>query len=111
MQHPKAEISVYTGDGEPVHLSGIPYCFNPGERSLHMGADNTGAVVTRAGWLGLHLDPFKGWQSAHTISITGESGRDSDLVYEVKRNFNSPVQDGDWLWFPAMPNGVAPYVD
>ena len=96
-----ADIDVYTDNEEPARLTGIPFTFNPGERTIYTGADNTSAVVLRAGWLGLEAEPFKGWQSAHTLSVTGSSG--DNRVYEVKRNFNNPVQDGDWLWFPAMP--------
>ena len=68
---------------------------------------NNQAVVLRAGWLGLKTEPFKGWQSAHILSVTGSNG--DDRVFEVKRNFNNPVQEDDWLWFPAMPQKVEPF--
>ena len=96
-----ADIEVYTDNGESTRLTGIPYTFNPGERTIYTGADNTSAVVLRAGWLGLKTEPFKNWQSAQILSVTGSSG--DERAFEVKRNFNNPVQDGDWLWFPAMP--------
>lgn len=98
-----ADIEVYS-DHETVRLIGIPFTFNPGDRTIYTGADNSSAVVLRAGWLGLKTEPFKGWQSAHILSVTGSNG--DDRVFEVKRNFNNPVQEGDWLWFPAMPQKV-----
>lgn len=101
-----ADIEVYS-DHETVRLIGIPFTFNPGDRTIYTGADNSSAMVLRAGWLGLKTEPFKGWQSAHFLSVIGSNG--DDRVFEVKRNFNNPVQDGDWLWFPAMPQKVEPF--
>lgn len=102
-----AAIEAYTSDDEPVRLTDIPFTFNPGERTIYTGADNTSAVVLRAGWLGLKTEPFKGWQSAYILSVRGNNG--DDRVFEVKRNFNNPMQDGDWLWFPAMPQQVGAF--
>lgn len=100
---PTADIEVYSDD-ETVRLNGIPFTFNPGERTIYTGSDNSSAVVVRAGWLGLMTEPFKGWRSAHILSVTGSNG--DDRVFEVKRNFDTPLQEGDWLWFPAMPQSV-----
>jgi hypothetical protein len=100
----KADIEIYAGNEDPVQLSGVPYNFNPGERTFYYGSDSSVGSVRRSGWLGLKTEPFKGWQSAHILSVTGSNG--DDRVFEVKRNFNTPVQDGDWLWFPAMPQKV-----
>ena len=55
MDYQLAEIVAYSGGDEPLHLSGVPFHFSPGERSLYLGADNTGGFVIRAGWLGLKL--------------------------------------------------------
>ncbi|EGH74417.1 hypothetical protein [Pseudomonas syringae] len=107
MELSTADIEVYTSDDDPIGLIGIPFTFNPGERTIYTGADNTSAAVLRAGWLGLKTEPFKGWQSAHVLSVTGSNG--DDRVFEVTRNFNNPLQEGDWLWFPAMPGEVAPF--
>lgn len=109
MEYKKADIEVWTGSEERVRLSAVPFHFNPGERALYSGADNAGAVIQRAGWLALQTEPFKGWQSAHILSLTGD--RDSDFVFEVKRNFHQPLQEDDWLWFPVMPTSVEPYRD
>jgi hypothetical protein len=98
-----ADIDVYTAHEDPVRLSGVQFNFNPGERTLYAGADSVVSVL-RAGWLGLKTEPFDGWQSAHILSVTGSNG--DDRVFEVKRNFHTPLQDGDWLWFPAMPQRV-----
>lgn len=105
---PTADIDVYSDDGT-VRLSAIPFTFNPGDRTIYSGADNSSAAVMRAGWLGLRTEPFKGWRSAHILSVTGSNG--DDRVFEVKRNFNTPVQEGEWLWFPAMPQKVEPCRD
>ncbi|UXZ98889.1 hypothetical protein K3169_13960 [Pseudomonas phytophila] len=104
-----ADVDVFTSDGEPFRLTGIPFTFNPGERAIYTGSDNTGGVVVRAGWLGLMTQPFNGWQSTHILSVTGSNG--DDRVFEVKRNFNTPTQDGEWLWFPAMPQRAETYRD
>lgn len=104
MTYETAVIDINPGMEDHVQLLAIPFHFNPGERSLYTGADATGAVIHRAGWLGLRTEPFKLWQSAHIISVTGKTG--TDLVFEVKRNFNVPMQDGEWLWFPATPQTV-----
>jgi hypothetical protein len=111
MDYNKAEIVAYTGSDEPVRLSGVPFHFSPGERSLYVGADNTGGIVQRAGWLGLQVEPFKSWQGTQTIELSYPNGRHSNHVFEVKRNFSSPLQDGEWLWFPAMPLVATPYSD
>ena len=104
MEFEIADIDINPGSDDQVRLSAVPFHFNPGERTLYTGADNTGGIVQRAGWLGLQAEPFKGWQSAHIISLTGNRG--TDLVFEVKRNFNSPLQEDGWLWFPASPQTV-----
>ncbi|WP_027921507.1 hypothetical protein [Pseudomonas sp. URMO17WK12:I12] len=104
-----ADIEVNPGAEDQVRLAAVPFHFNPGERSLYTGADNTGGIVQRAGWLGLQVDAFKGWQSVDVISVTGSQG--TDAVFEVKRNFNTPMQEGEWLWFPAMPQKVEEYRD
>lgn len=106
MAYETADIDINPGSDDHVRLSAVPFHFSPGERSLYTGADGTGGVVLRAGWLGLQVEPFKGWQSAHVISVTGNKG--TDLVFVVKRNFNSPLQEEDWLWFPALPEAVGP---
>lgn len=98
-----ADIDVYTTHEDPVRLSGVQFIFNPGERTLYAGADSVASVL-QAGWLGLKTEPFHGWQSAHILSVNGSTG--DDRVFEVKRNFHAPLQDGAWLWFPAMPQNV-----
>ena len=104
-----ADIEVYS-DLETVRLIGVPFTFNPGDRSIYTGADNSSTVVLRAGWLGLMTAPFKGWQSAHILSVTGSNL--DDRVFEVNRNFNNPTQDGEWLWFPVTPGpSVTKYRD
>lgn len=107
MDFETAEIDVDQGSDSHIRLSAVPFLFNPGGRSLYIGADGSGGVVNRAGWLGLKTEPFNGWYSAHIISVTGNKG--TDCVFEVKRNFNTPIQDGEWLWFPAMPQRVETY--
>ncbi|WP_085708287.1 MULTISPECIES: hypothetical protein [unclassified Pseudomonas] len=107
MEFETAEIDVDQGSDSHVKLSAVPFHFNPGERSLYTGADGSGGIVKRAGWLGLKTEPFNGWYSAHIISVTGSNG--TDLVFEVKRNFHTPLQDGEWLWFPASRQTVEPY--
>lgn len=109
MDYQLAEIVAYTSGDEPLHLSRVPFHFSPGERSLYLGADNTGGFVIRAGWLGLQTSPFAGWQSAHSFEVTYPNGRHSTTLFEVKRNFHSPLQEGEWLWFPAMPIVAKPY--
>lgn len=109
MDFETADIDINQGSESHVRLSSVPFHFNPGERSLYTGADGSGGVVQRAGWLGMKTEPFNGWFSAHTISLTGNRG--SDFVFEVKRNFNTPLQDGDWLWFPVSRQRVEPYRD
>ncbi|WP_375123583.1 hypothetical protein [Pseudomonas sp. LW8] len=106
-----AEVTAQTGHADPVLLSGIPFHFSPGERSLYVGADNTGGIVLRAGWLGLKTEPFQGWQSAHSFELSYANGRNSHHLFEVKRNFHTPLQDGEWLWFPAMPMRATPHTD
>ncbi|APC18165.1 hypothetical protein BLL42_21460 [Pseudomonas frederiksbergensis] len=109
MEYKKAEIVAHTGDGEKIRLSDIPFHFSPGERSPYIGADNSGGIVQRAGWLGLQTEAFQGWYGTHIIELTYPNGRDGDHVFEVKRNFKNPIQEDGWLWFPAMPLGVTPY--
>ena len=106
MDFETANIDIYQGIDEDVRLTGVAFHFNPGERSLYTGADGTQGTVQRAGWLGIRTEPYKGWHSAHVISITGERG--SDLVFEVTRNFHNPIEEDGWLWFPALPQGVGP---
>ena len=104
-----ADVDIDQGSDSHVRLSAVPFHFNPGERSLYTGADGSSGVVQRAGWLGLNTYPFTGWFSAHTISVTGSKG--SVYVFEVKRNFSTPIQDDEWLWFPVSRQRVEPYRD
>lgn len=104
-----ADIDIDQGSDSHVRLSAVPFHFNPGERSLYTGADGSIGVVQRAGWLGLKTEQFKGWFSAHTISLTGSRG--ADYVFEVKRNFHTPAQEDEWLWFPVSRITVEPYSD
>jgi len=106
MPHPKADIVIFNGSEEPIKLSAIPYQYTPGERTLV-----TGALIHRAGKLGLQAEAFAGWTGTYIIDLTGTSGRDGDYTFEVKNNFNPPRQEGEWLWFDVMPNAVRPYSD
>jgi len=103
MEYKKAEIMVYIANGDLVRLPDVPFHFSLGGQSLHEGADITGGIVQRAGWLGLQTGEFEGWQSTHSIELSYPNGRDSNYLFEVSRHFDIPVQDGEWLWFPAMP--------
>lgn len=104
-----AEIDINLGSPDHIHLSGVPIAFHPGEASPYAGVGGTGGVSQRAGRLGLRTEPFIGWHSAHIISLTGNKG--TDMVLEVKINPSRPVQDGEWLWFYAMPQRVEKYRD
>jgi hypothetical protein len=103
MKYKKAEIMAYAVNGDVVRLPSVPFHFSPGGRSLHRGGDITGGIVQRAGWLGLQTVGFEGWQSIHSIELSYPDGTDCNHLFEVNRHFDAPVQDGDWLWFPAMP--------
>ncbi len=101
-----ADVDVHTTQEHPVRLSGVQFIFTPGERTLHNVTDSP-AVVLHAGWLGLRTEPFDGWQWADILSLSGSRG--NDFVFVVNRNFQSPLQDGDWLWYPATPQKVEPF--
>ena len=99
MAFEEADIDINEGADSHIRLTGVAYHFSPGERSLYSGADGSVGTVQRAGWLGLKTEPFKGWLSAQTISTASAHG--ARYLFEVKRNFHNPLQDGEWLWFPA----------
>ncbi|MFJ4130858.1 hypothetical protein [Pseudomonas cyclaminis] len=99
-----AEIVIYPGSDERITLKDVPFHFNPGERNLDVDIENTDQNGQEAGWLGIRAEPFKHWQLAHIISVTGNKG--TDLVLEVSPNCRPPVQDGDWLWFNARPGQI-----
>ncbi|WP_019690140.1 hypothetical protein [Pseudomonas fluorescens] len=103
MEYKKAAITAYTGNGGPVRLFDVPFHFSVGGRSLCTGVDITGETMQRAGWLGLQTGEFEGWQSTHSIELSYPNAGDSDHLLEVNKNFSAPFQDGEWLWFPAMP--------
>jgi hypothetical protein len=107
MNYELADIDVNLGSADHIHLSSIPIVFHTGEVSPYSGVGGTGGITQRAGRLGLKTEPFTGWHSAHTISLTGNRG--TDMVLIVKINPSRPVQDGEWLWFYAMPEGVETY--
>ncbi|QXI03003.1 hypothetical protein HV782_013835 [Pseudomonas monsensis] len=109
MDFETAEIDVDQGSDTQIRLSAVPFIFNPGERSLYVGADGPGGTVQDTAWLGLKTEPFNGWYSAQILSVTGNKG--TDCMFEVKRNFHTPIQEGEWLWFPVKRQTIEPYRD
>ncbi|VVN23090.1 hypothetical protein PS682_04501 [Pseudomonas fluorescens] len=101
-----ADIDVYTTPESPVHISGVQFIYNPGERTPYNGVDSTSSTL-HAGWLGLKIEPFDGWQWADIISFSGSNG--DDRVFVVSRHFQTPLKDGDWLWYPVTPQKVEPF--
>lgn len=100
-----AEIVIFPDSEERPTLKDVPFHFNPRERSLEIATENTSQDARLTGWFGIKTEPFKHWQSAHIISVTGNNG--TDLVLEVTHNYQAPMQDGDWLWFNARLERVA----
>ncbi|WP_054064855.1 hypothetical protein [Pseudomonas asplenii] len=105
MRFINADVVVHTQYEQPVILQGIASEFKPGDRSLYVGVgrENNVNQIMHTGWLCLESKPFPGWQTAHTIQLTCQR---LDQTFEVKSNFNVPVQEGDWLRFPVKPKVV-----
>jgi hypothetical protein len=112
MEFNKAEIVIHKAGGDQTHVSLIPFQFVPGNREDYTGADGSGGIVQRAGWLGLKMANFPGWQSASIIELSYADGHNGDHVFHVTTTFKRPERDGEWLWFPVMPQGdVSTYKD
>lgn len=109
MAYETAEIVIYPDSDERVTLKDVPFHFNQKERNLDIATENTDQDAQAAGWLGIKAEPFKHWQSAHIISVTGNKG--TDLVLEVSQDHRSPIQDGDWLWFQGLTKHTTKYED
>lgn len=111
MDHNKAEVVIHSGNIESERLTNAQFHFAPGERSLYAGADNTGAIVQRAGWLGIRIAPFSGWLGSFLIELRPWNDLRNEHMFEVTRSFHDPLQDGEWLWFPVKPVVVRAYSD
>lgn len=111
MDHNKAGIVIHSGNVEPERLTNAQFHFAPDERSLYAGADNTGAIVQRAGWLGIRTAPFSNWLGSFLIELRPSNDPRTEHMFEVTRSFHQPLQDGEWLWFPVKPVVVTAYSD
>lgn len=109
MDFNNASITFHTTSVDVPPLDKVYAHYSPGERSLYTGADGSETIINRAGWLAIKTDEFKGWLDVYAIEVTIPDGPTSTRLFEVTRNFNTPMVEDGHMWFPVMHRQASVY--
>ncbi|MEX5592399.1 hypothetical protein [Pseudomonas orientalis] len=87
-------VQITLSGGEVVSFEDTEYSLNIPAADLYTSADGLKSYVLKTGTFSIRTPEFQGWHGAEGVTVEG-------VYYEVKRNFNNPEQNGEWLVYPV----------
>lgn len=101
-------VTFFSSQADDLSFEDVDFDFQAGNQSVATGSDGSLAMVKRAGTISLRLEQFPGWQSIYALTVSFPNGRDSEILFEVTRNFKQPSAHDGWLNYPVMQKQARP---